>query len=234
MPHLLAKIRSWFHEVIVESWDSPVNGKIDVSLVDGKYVLNSGPSNYSFGSLHRVFKQVIDDEILKVIEYSPVLLLGLGAGSVMNILHRHWDYEVPITGVESDPTVIEAGKKYFGLGKDPLLEIVNMDAMEYVDQCENVFGLIIVDLYVGKDVPETFEQESFLRKLSGLVARPGMLMFNKIVHDEKTRSQASRVREHIERYFDETRIRRIKEKWENHIIIGENVKHDRTGDDRDQ
>lgn len=226
MSPLLKRIRSWFREVIVESWDSEINGTIDVSLVDGRYVLNSGPSNYSYGSLHRVFAQVIDDEILKVIELSPVLILGLGAGSVVNILHKHWKYEVPITGVEADARVLEAGRKYFGLEEDNLLEIIHSDARDFVNHCEQVFGLIIVDLYVGRDVPEVFEQESFLRRLASLCARPGMLMFNKIVYDNQSRSQASRIQENLSRYFDETRTRRIKEKWENHVVIGENLKND--------
>lgn len=225
MSPLLKRIRSWFHEVIVESWESPVNGKVDVSLVDGRYVLNSGPSNYSYGSLYRVFKKALNDEGPKLAELSPVLILGLGAGSVVHILHKEWHYDVHITGVEKDPIVIAAGKKYFGLQESEYLQIINTDALEFVDHCQGVFGIIIVDLYVGKDVPTKFEQESFIRKLSELLDKPGVMMFNKMVYDDVTRLESKQLFGFVERYFDKSRVRRLNEKWENHIIIGEKIKY---------
>ena len=215
---------SFFREQIVETYDSKLNGKLEVSMSSGRYVLNSESSNYSFGSLHRVFRNALNAEGPKIIELGQVLVLGLGAGSVPHIMHKEWKYDVKITGVEKDKKVLEAGEKYFGLMKDPLLEVVHADAHDYVSNCSKLFGLVVVDLYVGRDVPPECEEELFWAKLGHIVSKPGLLMFNKVVYDEETRAQASRLQGLAERYFDSMRVRRIIDTWENHIIIGENQK----------
>ncbi|MBE0640609.1 MAG: hypothetical protein IH599_01155 [Bacteroidales bacterium] len=224
MGHFGSRLLSYVKEQVIESFDSEFSGRLDVSLVNGRQVLNSPSSNYSFGTLHKVFRTALDAEGLKLIELSPVLILGLGAGSVVHILHQEWKYDVKITGVEKDAAVLAAGKKYFGLGDDPLLEIVKADAQDYVTRCSNPFGLVIVDLFIGKDVPSQFEEDYFWSRLGRLVKSPGMLIFNKMVYDEQTRAQSAHLQDLAQKNFEQVRVRRIAGPWENHIIIGENVK----------
>jgi hypothetical protein len=224
MGHFLSRLFSHFKEQRIETFDSEYSGTLEVSLVNGRQVLNSPSSNYSYGSLHKVFRKALDAEGLKVIELKPVLILGLGAGSVSHILHQEWKYDVQITGVEKDPAVIDAGWKYFGLGDDPRLEIVKADARDYVATCSSSYGLVIVDLFIGKDVPPQFEEEYFWSRLGRIVKKPGMLLFNKMVYDEASRAQSAHLQDLARKNFEQVRVRRIKGPWENHIIIGENAK----------
>jgi hypothetical protein len=227
MPSALQFIRSCFRNEILETFESPLSGTLEVSLLCGKKVLNSPTSNYSFGSLHKVMQRVLKDEAMKVIELEPVLILGLGAGSLMHIFRKEWHWDVAVTGVEADPLVLEAGRKHFGLDSYENLEIIEADALEFVQQCNRKYGLIIVDVYVGPDVPAALQEEAVIRQLARICARPGMVMFNRMVYDKAGTNAASRIFQWMEESFDTARVRRIKGKWSNHIIIGEFLKDDR-------
>jgi uncharacterized protein YuzB (UPF0349 family) len=228
MPSALKRFRSWFRSETLESYESPLSGTLEVSLLCGKPVLNSDTSNYSFGSLHKVMQRVLKDEALKVIELEPALILGLGAGSLMHIFRKEWQWDVPVTGVEIDPIVLQAGRKYFELDKYENLDIVQSDALDYVRQCDREYGLIIVDVYVGSEVPAALQEEAFIRQLARITSRPGMVLFNRMVSDKEGAHATARLLSWMEQHFDVARMRRIKGRWSNHIIIGEFVKNDKT------
>ena len=90
------------------------HGVLEVRWEQGRLVLNSGHANQSFGSLHRVWQQVLKDVL---VEFRPanVLVLGMGGGSVLQILRKEHGLTVPITAVEIDPHVIGLARKHFGI-----------------------------------------------------------------------------------------------------------------------
>ena len=77
---------STFWGIRIKKVISPVNGILEVWYISGKYQLDSDNSNYSFGSLHRLFQQVFLKVGLKERNPENLLLLGFGAGSVVSII----------------------------------------------------------------------------------------------------------------------------------------------------
>lgn len=172
---------SYFWGQRLATYNSAVSGKLEVWLVNGKLMLNSAHANQSFDSLYRVFQKVFEEIQL---EHQPVrqaLLLGLGAGSVPQLIEEELVMNCKVTAIEKDPLMIELGKKYFNLNRFKHLQIIQADALHFVELCHSRFELIIIDLFVDDHVPEPFTSDKFLRQLIRLLAPDGFLLFNMIV-----------------------------------------------------
>ena len=134
LKHWGYKLISFFTDVTLETAMSEISGKLQVRLVNGRTVLDSRNANYSFGSLHRLFRKVF--RIINIASAPPanLLLLGLGGGSVVSILRDEYRLEMPITAVDTDPEVIRIAHEQFGIGKYKRLEIVCTDASEFLNR----------------------------------------------------------------------------------------------------
>ena len=77
-----------------------------------------------------------------------VLILGLGGGSAARIA-RALAPRARIVGVERDPEVVHAAKRWFDL--DELkVEVVVGDALNYLRRARRQFDVILEDIFVGK------------------------------------------------------------------------------------
>ncbi len=93
---------------------------------------------------------------------------------------------VMIDGVDFDATVVEVGKRFFGLGEIPNLRITIADALEVIKNPKeyplraSCYTLIIVDLYVGSNPPVALEEEGVLRGIRALLDLGGVVCFNRL------------------------------------------------------
>jgi spermidine synthase len=77
-----------------------------------------------------------------------VLVLGLGGGSAARIV-RALAPEAQIVGVELDPADVRAAREHLGL--DELgVEVVQGDALDYLNRAEGRFDAILEDVFVGE------------------------------------------------------------------------------------
>ncbi len=154
---------------------SDFNGEIAVvnygkerNIVVGN-LIQSGPfiERLWFGALRPLSKKQV----------KQVLVLGLGAGSVITSLRSFWP-NCQITGVEKDKAIVKAGQRYFGLD----IENVNVkiaDAFQFVRKAKsNFYDLVIVDLYVGEKIPDAVKSKPFLLNLKKIVKKNGVVVFN--------------------------------------------------------
>ncbi len=102
----------------------------------------------------------------KTFKPASILLLGLGGGSNAQLVSKKYP-QAKIVGVDIDPVMIELGKKYFGLGKIKNLEIVTADALNYTNNLKpnDQFDLVLLDCFVGENIPKKLEDPAFLAKL---------------------------------------------------------------------
>ncbi len=181
------KIFSFLWGYKITTTESPLNGKLEVWYRDGQYVLDSEHANYSFGSLHRLFRLIFMDVNPVGKSVNNALLLGLGAGSVIKILKDEWNLPVRIVAVEHDPVVLRLGKRYFKVDEYKDTEIVEADAFEFVKQTQERFDMIIIDLFIDSNVPKQFTEADFLDRIEEIMNPKGVLIFNFI-----TRSQSQK------------------------------------------
>lgn len=105
-----------------------------------------------------------------------ILVLGLGGGSVVKPIKQFWP-ESKITAVEIDYEIVKLGVKYLGLN-EKLVDLRISDAFEYVTKENNCYDLIIVDLYIGSQIPLKLKQRSFLNSLKKILKSNSVIIFN--------------------------------------------------------
>jgi len=193
-------LSSFADEQLIGQYKSLVGPDIEVCLVNGRYQINAGSVNYSFGPLHDAFRRYFRKDPLVPETDAPVLILGFGGGSVAVILREELGLGNPITGVELDEAMLQAGKDHFDIGRLKDLEIHQTDAFEYIRQCTLKYAMIVVDIYIDDNVPPEFETRAFIAELKRCLLPGGKVGFNKLVSDEKTRNE----RNALEVLFAET------------------------------
>ena len=156
--------------------ESDKSGTLEINWIDGNKVLDSKNANYSFGSLQEVLTFGLSE--LDIAPNDKILLLGMGAGSILHTLRNKFKCSGHITGVEFDEQVIELAKSEFDLLKITDLEVIQFDAMEYVNQCKEKYDLIIIDLFIDDQVPDVFYSLDFWSCIVGLMEPKANILFN--------------------------------------------------------
>lgn len=162
---------------------SKINGEIVVKEQFGQYTLQVQGLIQSGGIVKNVWQKPLSkirnsvrqpaDEIQKV------LILGLGGGTVVQLIKVHWP-KAEIVGVEIDSEIIKIGKKYFSLGKANNLKIVEDNAFNFVAKTKAKFDLIIIDMYLGKNYPAQAEKDEFLENVKNILSQKGVAIFNRL------------------------------------------------------
>jgi len=178
----------WLYSYIlgysISIYKSELNGTLEVWRINGRKVLNSENANYSFDSLHRIFQKSFRKSKIQHQNIDKALILGFGVGSVATILQDEMNLNCEITGIEYDPVINEIGAKYFKTERFKNTNIIQIDALKFVENCQDKFQLIAIDLFNDLEVPEQFMKVSFLRKVLKLLESNGELFFNCIAYNK--------------------------------------------------
>ena len=202
-----------------------MSGKLEVLFTNGKYVLDSAHVNYSFGGLHAVFQKAFSDFNIKNRNIKNVLILGFGSGSVASILQNEYGKKVEMVGVEKDEAVIALAKKYFSLDKYKNLTLHCEDAFEFVQNCKEKHDLVVMDVFIDRDVPENFSAAAFISKSGNLLSDNGILFYNLVIHNEKVRDKGAKLFKQMNELIGKTDWLRINvNQTENWIFISDKTK----------
>jgi spermidine synthase len=185
----LKNILSEIYPTIIETRKGNVTPYLEITKTNGKYVLNSDTANYSFGGLHVLFDTFFKQMRVKQYDIRTVLLLGMGAGSVISLLKEKYKIDCAITAIEKDDVVIELAKKYFQIEKHKSLSIVNDDAFEYVKTTYKKFDLIISDIFIEGNVPEQFASPGYIHNLKRISNKNSCLIYNKMTENPKHKKE---------------------------------------------
>jgi len=187
----LAFVRSFVHKQVLEQSRSGERMPVRVVRKNGRLRLDGVSVNYSFGTLHAIFAEALRRVGIRARAPRSVLLLGLGAGSVVALLRRTHAIEAPIVAVECDAEVLRLAEQYFGLARWRALEVVMKDALEFVRDDPRTFDLVVVDLFVDARVPRPCREAPFLRALRQRLANGGLLLFNTIPNPDDGAGEAA-------------------------------------------
>jgi spermidine synthase len=174
------KLKEYLWPVTVARYKSEFNQEVEVVRFMGEYRLDMGQLTQSGDIIRRIWGKALKRLLPPRFSPQKVLILGLGAGSVAEVIAKRWK-EASITGVEIDPTVIKIGRKYFSLNKLANLRLVNADAVEFVEGLgSQKFDLILVDCYQGHQIPGNLQTLAFARKLKN---HGEHVLFNRLFWD---------------------------------------------------
>jgi spermidine synthase len=195
---------------------------LEVTHINGKYILNSMNANYSYGMLQKVFELEFKKINLKNRKIDNVLILGFGAGSVAYVILEKLKMNCHIIGVEKDSKVISLGYKYFNTQRFKNTEIVCADAYDYLMENKKHFDLIIVDVYIGNLVPEKMESAEFIDRLKNSIKDKGMVIFNKIIFDENTEKSSKKLYDTFSKVMGQIQYHKIHKHHTNLMLVYEN------------
>lgn len=206
-----------FGPKLIEERTSPFSGSVRVLQSNGYKYIATGPLTQSGGLVKELWW-----DLLKRVgrQNSSWLILGLAGGTVAQIINKLFS-PADITGVEIDPLMVEFGKKYLDMDKIPGLEIVVDDAKHYLSHSDiQPYSFILVDMYLGDQLPEFVYDPEFLKKLKSLSP---CVIFNHLFYDQDKKQKAEKLVSQLEKIFPSVKLVR---KLTNVLIIceGESVR----------
>ena len=192
------RLVSFVYPLTLEIHDSKISGTIDIMLNNNKLLLNAPSVNYSFGSLHTIFRKALHKVYFDRQKKHKVLILGFGAGSIAEILLNEKKLGCVITGIEADKVVIDLAKKHFPINRHKDVSIVQADAYDFVvhQQHNFLYDLICIDLFVNEDVPDPFINKEFFEKCIKLLEINGHILWNFMV-TENSSKQLNKLRSYL-------------------------------------
>lgn len=187
---------------VLEEVDSVENGKITVvkSLAFGTY-FQVGGLTQSGGIIKSIWRHSLNRVKRKKQSVENVLVLGLGGGSIIDVIKKNWPDAI-ITAVDIDKKIVELGRKYLGLDKNKV-KIVISDASKFLTKSRPLtkkYDLICIDLYVGSEFPQKFENKLFADQVLKRLDTKGMAVFNRLYYGEK-RPQSMKFGSLLEKVF---------------------------------
>ncbi len=221
---MLHKILSYLYPIKIYSEKSKISKSLEVTWVNGKLVLDSENTNYSFGSLQRILKIGLQNIGLDKIEkMNNILLLGVAGGSVVNTLLNDCNYKGKIIGVDIDPAVIKLANNFFKLNEINQLELRIEDAFEFIIKNKERYDLIIVDVFQDTIMPGFLFESYFVNPLLSLLQSKGVVLFNTMLLSKKDND---RNEDFIKMFNSENFLVRSIPRIERHneLIVIENLK----------
>lgn len=170
---------SYLYPITIHKETSEISKTLEITFVNGKLVLDSKQTNYSYGSLQKILRKGLRfigvDEILKM---NHILVLGVAGGSVIDTLVNEFKYKGQISGVEMDQQVLDLGRKYFGLEKYATLDLYHDEAFEFVLKTKLKYDLIIIDIFQDTYMPGFLFENFFQYRLIEILHQNGKILFN--------------------------------------------------------
>ena len=194
-------IMSFLYPMKIESRTGSLTPYLEVIKFQGKQELNSLTVNYSFGGLHKIFEQLFKKIDIEKFDFKNVLILGMGAGSIVSLLEKKHKINCHITAVEKDEVVIELAKKYFNIDEYKSLTIIQEDAFEYVCRTKEKYDLIISDLFIESDVPEKFKSNEYLVNLKRISKDSCCIIYNKMTYLQNHKKELTELFKKFELIF---------------------------------
>ncbi len=188
---------------VLEKAESKINGLIEIREdIFGRRSLLVGGISQSGYSVEKLWEKVIK----KAVDWKPktesCLVLGLGAGSVAKVIHNFFP-KAKIVGLEVDPIMIKMAKKYFDLSTVKNLEIKICDAISTISHLPsaiNHYDLILIDLYLGDQVPKEATKEEFIKSVKKSLSPSGIAIFNRLYYGQK-KKEANQFESRLKKTF---------------------------------
>jgi len=168
---------SYLFEIHIESAPNDINPHLYVSLINGRYQLSTANAIYSYEDLYTNFYKAFQQVQLPD-NQSNILLLGFGLGSIPRILERKFHKTYHYTAVELDEAVLYLAQKYTLPQLSSSIETICTDAYAYVQQSEQKYDMICMDVFLDDTIPEQFQTIVYLQALKQRLSPNGILLYN--------------------------------------------------------
>ena len=180
-PGIIKYLLSFLSEIHIETTSSKINPLLHVVFSAGRFKLNTASATYSFEDRYSSFSSALDAIKKHLPSFQSALVLGLGLGSIPYLLQKQHHFAGRIDCVEIDQKVIDLAKRYYPTQPLPeQLNIIHEDANTFIRNNMAKYDLIMVDLFIDRDIPSSFHEERFLNALKTSVSPGGIVLFSRL------------------------------------------------------
>ncbi len=180
---MLKNVLTYFVPRIVLDTGSSHNRHIRVLMESGKYKLLSNGARESGEFIKGLLQYGLHTlGVFEEMQPKTMLVLGVAGGTIIHILHERYP-DAAITGVDIDKRMLDVGRKYFGLAQIRQLSTVCDDAQHYIRTTGKSFDLIVIDIFIGPDIPDFVSERPFLAEVRSRLTRGGSVFINYIYND---------------------------------------------------
>lgn len=173
----MKKLLSYLFPFTLKQYTSSINGRLTINLVNGKKILDTPRSNYSYGALQKVLHKGLA-KLPFTSDIRSILVLGLGGGSIVQTIREDFNSSAFMELVDMDPEIITIAKNEFAIEQFGNINVVHSDASTYIKNTTQAFDLIIVDLFIIDAIPEVFTQPEFIDDAVNHLTPNGKLIYN--------------------------------------------------------
>jgi spermidine synthase len=182
---ILRTLHSYIKPLTIDSTHSKFNGDIEVVEYFGKREIVVAGLQQSGWLVRKIWDKALYKVMSYELKVTSVLILGLGGGSVVPVINRHYP-KAKIVGIEIDPVMVEVGSKFLGFRKSKNLEVIVDDAFAVFTKkskrsnhwCSRKYDLVVIDLYVGEAIPEKLKSDEFLECIKNMTTTNGIVLIN--------------------------------------------------------
>ena len=193
-PPTVSRFRYWLSylwEQSLEVTASEYNAYLEVCVVHGRLQLVAEEAIYSFGDYYLNFRRLFEHfNYARLPERASVLVLGLGLGSIPELLEKYVGVSYDYVAVEIDPVIIELASAYSLPALRSSVEVVEADARSFLQVDRRQYDLICVDVFQDATVPEHLNGEDFIALCRARLLPGGALVYNRLADSIPNRNAA--------------------------------------------
>lgn len=156
--------------------ESQHSGKMEIVEEGGMLSLNTEKVCYSGRTLYEAFFPTLQQQDWGAVK--RLCLLGLGGGTLVNMLRDDLNYQGWIDAVDFDLQIIEASNEIFGLAGASDMEVFCDDAQHFLRHVNVSYDAIICDLFIHDSMPEFMEKLDFWRDVANALVPQGRIIVN--------------------------------------------------------
>lgn len=175
---------SFFYPVRMRKGSSTENPVLELFLYRNRWQLATADALYSDGNKYRPLVLAYKELAAKLPDAKNILVLGAGLGSAVSVMHR-LGYRPAFTLVDKDQLVLQWALEKLGNSADHMITPVCEDARLFVQNNEQQFNLVIIDIFTGRVVPDFVSKQVFLENCRKSTMAGGSVVLNYIINHPK-------------------------------------------------
>ncbi len=226
--NLLCTLRLQMHPAtVLEEGTSAYSGPMKVIQSGNERRLVLGESTFSiyytsgnWSEARREYWGAMAESPFGTPRHARILLLGLGGGTTLHMLHRAHHAPV-VTVLEIDPLIIEAAKRHFFIGSIPDVTIVEGDATTGIRALRKEgarFDMILDDVFNKVTGKLSRSHQGLIKELMSMLNPGGSITFQRMIDTEADDIDSGRFAHSLREMGYDIRVRKIRHRWTNDVI----------------